>query len=140
MALEMRHRDPTGVDHPAAYWRIDELDLDYRAHRAQIRVACFHDVSAARSGYAAVDQVWYYPDSDAFDRLFVPGAVLAGVKDARGVKLDFADPRAAAYHYVKAEIETTTTVPSDLGPDGAVLTTRDVTTEAPGRFGAARDA
>ena len=67
MALIQPHRDPTGVRHPAAYWRIDEIDLDFRDRRAQVRVSCFHDAEAAKNGFAAVDQQWFYPDGDDFD-------------------------------------------------------------------------
>ena len=35
LALGMRHRDPTGVDHPAAYWQIDELECRFNTDVAE---------------------------------------------------------------------------------------------------------
>lgn len=145
MALVMALRDATGIRHPEAYWRIDELDLDYRAKRAQVRVSAFHDQSAAKSKntetgkpYEAVGQRWYYVEGEAFDRYF--GEHLVGVKDAKGKRTEFANPRAAAYHFVKADVEIEVEVVTDRADDGAAKATKMVPETTPGAFEAAKDA
>jgi len=96
MALQIAYQDQSDNDYPAAYARIEEINLHFQDKRAHLVVAIYKSQTAMQRdkrpvGFAQYDMAKDAGDYPAFDAVF--GQSLFDAKKT--------DPRALGYTFLK---------------------------------------